>query len=117
MDAATLLPLASCAFGTPPTRPEHVRVPRRSGTVRGMKAWVVGTPGPMEDGPLELVDRPVPEPGAELRAEKGGLVMYGKQSTGDVNKSPAVVCGVGEILARGPSVMKGYAGEVEGVFG
>ena len=28
-----------------------------------MKAWVVGTPGPMEDGPLELVDRPVPEPG------------------------------------------------------
>ncbi len=33
-----------------------------------MKAWVVGTPGPMDDGPLELVDRPVPEPGpGELR--------------------------------------------------
>src|SRR5215211_8110161 len=44
---------------------------------------------------------PVAEPGAELRAEKGGLIMYGKQSTGDVNKSPAVVCGVGEILAQG----------------
>ena len=28
-----------------------------------MKAWVVGTPGPMDDEPLELVDRPVPEPG------------------------------------------------------
>ena len=33
-----------------------------------MKAWVVGTPGPMDDEPLELVDRPVPEPGpGELR--------------------------------------------------
>ncbi len=41
---------------------------------------------------------PIPEPGAELRAEKGGLVMYGEQSMHDVSESPAVVCGVGEIL-------------------
>jgi hypothetical protein len=27
--------------------------------------------------------------------------MHGEQSTGDANKSPAVGCGIGEILARG----------------
>jgi propanol-preferring alcohol dehydrogenase len=28
-----------------------------------MRAWVVAKPGPMSTGPLELTDRPVPEPG------------------------------------------------------
>ena len=28
-----------------------------------MKAWVVRRPGPIEGGPLELVDRPDPVPG------------------------------------------------------
>ena len=28
-----------------------------------MRAWVVAKPGPMSSGPLELTDRPVPEPG------------------------------------------------------
>ena len=29
-----------------------------------MRAWVVGEPGPIDDHPLELVDRPIPTPGA-----------------------------------------------------
>ncbi|MFZ0059520.1 MAG: alcohol dehydrogenase catalytic domain-containing protein, partial [Acidimicrobiales bacterium] len=28
-----------------------------------MRAWIVDRPGPIEDRPLRLVDRPVPEPG------------------------------------------------------
>lgn len=28
-----------------------------------MRAWVVGTPGPVDSGPLRLVERPVPAPG------------------------------------------------------
>jgi hypothetical protein len=50
---------------------------------------------------LDRHKNPVPEPGAELRAEKGGLVMDGEQSTGDVNSRPTVVCGIGEMLAQG----------------
>jgi alcohol dehydrogenase, propanol-preferring len=34
-----------------------------------MHAWVVAKPGPMSSGPLELTDRPVPEPGP------GGLLV------------------------------------------
>ena len=29
-----------------------------------MRAWVVGRPGPIEDGPADLVDKPVPRPAA-----------------------------------------------------
>jgi propanol-preferring alcohol dehydrogenase len=29
-----------------------------------MRAWVVETPGPIDDHPLQLVERPIPEPGA-----------------------------------------------------
>ena len=33
-----------------------------------MRAWAVGTPGPVDGGPLVAVERPVPEPGpAEVR--------------------------------------------------
>jgi alcohol dehydrogenase, propanol-preferring len=33
-----------------------------------MRAWAVGTPGPVDDGPLVAVERPVPEPGpAQVR--------------------------------------------------
>src|SRR3954454_536447 len=33
-----------------------------------MRAWVVHRPGPIDDGPLALVERPVPEPGpGEIR--------------------------------------------------
>jgi hypothetical protein len=42
---------------------------------------------------------PVPEPGAKLRPERGGLVTHGEQSTGNV-KRPGVGCGVGEILSQ-----------------
>lgn len=34
-----------------------------SGEDRGMKAWEVARPGPLENGPLVLVDKGVPEPG------------------------------------------------------
>jgi hypothetical protein len=38
------------------------------------------------DRPDQVAQKhPVPEHGAELRAEKGGSVMYGEQSTGEVN--------------------------------
>ena len=50
---------------------------------------------------------PVPEPGAELRAEKGGLVMYGEQSTGDVNQSAAVACGGRQDPGAGPRSTSG----------
>lgn len=37
---------------------------------RIMRAWAVGTPGPIDGGPLEAVERPVPEPGgAEVRVK------------------------------------------------
>src|SRR5260221_10458656 len=29
-----------------------------------MRAWAVGEPGPIDDHPLELVERPIPEPGS-----------------------------------------------------
>jgi propanol-preferring alcohol dehydrogenase len=32
--------------------------------LRAVRAWVVDRPGPMASGPLRLVDRPLPEPGA-----------------------------------------------------
>lgn len=32
-------------------------------TARGMKAWEIVTPGPIDSHPLRLVERPVPEPG------------------------------------------------------
>jgi len=31
--------------------------------VATMRAWAVGRPGPVDGGPLEWVERPVPEPG------------------------------------------------------
>jgi propanol-preferring alcohol dehydrogenase len=31
---------------------------------RSVRAWVVHKPGPMATGPLQLTERPVPEPGS-----------------------------------------------------
>src|SRR5437763_1991845 len=42
------------------------RVEHMSGTT--MRAWVVNEPGPIDEHPLELVERPIPVPGAgEIR--------------------------------------------------
>lgn len=44
--------------------------PAGSGYRRTMRAWAVGTPGPIDTGPLVLVERPVPEPGpGEIRVK------------------------------------------------
>ncbi len=70
-----------------------------------MRAWVVHEPGPVTTGPLRLVDRPVPEPGA------GELLVR------------VICCGVcrtdlhlaeGDLLPRRPDVTPGHevVGEV-----
>jgi alcohol dehydrogenase, propanol-preferring len=69
-----------------------------------MRAWAVGTPGPIATGPLVLVDRPVPEPGP-------GEIL--------VRMSPCGVCRTDLHLAEGdlpphrPGTVPGH--EVVGV--
>ena len=72
-------PIPARRANGPPMRPiEHQRPRKQSGS------------------PHQVAQKnPVPEPGAELRAEKGGLVMDGEESTANVNKSPTGASGSG----------------------
>ena len=88
-----------------------------------MKAWVVGTPGPMEDGPLELVDRPVPEPGrgeVRVRVSTCGVCRTDLHlAEGDLPpRRPATVPGhevVGVVDALGPGSERFAPGDRVGV--
>ena len=60
--------------------------------------------GPREQSgsPHQVAEEdPIAEPGAELWAEKGGLVMHGEQPPGNVNESPIGASGPGEGLGAG----------------
>jgi propanol-preferring alcohol dehydrogenase len=88
-----------------------------------MRAWVVHQPGPVDSGPLRLVDRPVPEPGTgelliavlccgvcrtDLHLAEGDLPP--KRS--DVTPGHEVV---GEVVAAGPGVTRFGPGDRVGV--
>ena len=88
-----------------------------------MRAWVVRRPGPIDDGPLVLVERPVPEPGlGELRVR---VLACGVCRTdlhlaeGDlVPHAPEVVPGhevVGVVEASGPAATRFEPGERVGI--
>jgi len=88
-----------------------------------MKAWVVAEPGPIESGPLRLVDRPEPEPGpGELLVR---VVCCGVCRTdlhlaeGDLPpRHPGMTPGhevVGEVVATGPGDTRFAAGDRVGV--
>jgi propanol-preferring alcohol dehydrogenase len=88
-----------------------------------MRAWVVHQPGPVDSGPLRLVDRPVPEPGTgELLI---AVLCCGVCRTdlhlaeGDLPpKRPDVTPGhevVGEVVAAGPGVTRFGPGDRVGV--
>ncbi len=88
-----------------------------------MRAWVVHHPGPVDTGPLRLVDRPVPEPGTgELLI---AVLCCGVCRTdlhlaeGDLPpKRPDVTPGhevVGEVVAAGPGVTRFGPGDRVGV--
>ena len=88
-----------------------------------MRAWVVGQPGPIDSGPLELVDRAVPEPG--LRQVRVRVRVCGVCRTdlhlaeGDLEPHhPAVVPGhevVGTVDARGDQVTRFSIGDRIGI--
>ena len=88
-----------------------------------MRAWVVDKPGPVANGPLRLVERPVPEPGrGELLIR---VICCGVCRTdlhlaeGDLPpKAPRVTPGhevVGEVAATGPGATRFQAGDRVGV--
>ena len=69
-----------------------------------MRAWAVGRPGPVDGGPLEWVERPVPEPGP-------GQVRV-RVSTCGVCRTDLHLA-EGDLLPRRPGVVPGH--EVVGV--
>jgi len=64
-----------------------------------MRAWIVDRPGPIEDGPLRLVDRPVPEPGP-------GEVLVGVRACGVCRTDLHLAAG--ELPPRRPGVVPGH---------
>jgi alcohol dehydrogenase, propanol-preferring len=88
-----------------------------------MKAWVVGTPGPAGSGPLELVDRPVPDPGPgqiRVRVSTCGVCRTDLHlAEGDLlPRHPGTVPGhevVGEVDALGPGSGRFAVGERAGI--
>ena len=88
-----------------------------------MKAWVVREPGAIDDGPLALVDRPLPEPGP--REVRVAVSVCGVCRTdlhlaeGDlVPKHAGVVLGhevVGVVDERGPGAERFRIGERIGI--
>jgi alcohol dehydrogenase, propanol-preferring len=84
-----------------------------------MRAWVVHKPGPVETGPLRLVERPVPEPGPGellIRVLRCGVCRTDLHLTeGDLPpKAPDVTPGhevVGEVVATGPGVARFGTGD------
>ena len=75
-----------------------------------MRAWAVGHPGPVDGGPLEAVERPVPEPGAgqvRVRVSTCGVCRTDLHlAEGDLTpRRPGVVPGhevVGRVDRLGP---------------
>jgi alcohol dehydrogenase, propanol-preferring len=88
-----------------------------------VKAWVVHKPGPVADGPLRLVDRPVPEPGSGqllIRVLCCGVCRTDLHlAEGDLPpKEPDVTPGhevVGEVAATGPGTVRFRTGDRVGV--
>ncbi len=88
-----------------------------------MKAWVVGTPGPTGSGALELVDRPIPEPGPgeiRVRVSTCGVCRTDLHlAEGDLRpRHPGTVPGhevVGEVEALGPGSGRFGIGERAGI--
>ena len=88
-----------------------------------MRAWVVGTPGPMATGPLVAVERPEPEPGPgeiRLRVHACGVCRTDLHlAEGDlVPRRPLVVPGhevVGVVDAAGPGASRFAAGQRAGI--
>jgi propanol-preferring alcohol dehydrogenase len=88
-----------------------------------MRAWVVDRPGPVAGGPLRLVERAVPEPGAgELLVR---VICCGVCRTdlhlaeGDLPpRAPRITPGhevVGEVVATGPGATRFHTGDRVGV--
>ncbi len=88
-----------------------------------MRAWIVDRPGPIEDRPLRLVDRPVPEPGP-------GEVLVAVRACGVCRTDLHLAAGelpprrhgvvpghevVGTVVARGPGASRFDLGERVGV--
>ncbi|HZE16909.1 MAG TPA: alcohol dehydrogenase catalytic domain-containing protein, partial [Mycobacterium sp.] len=87
-----------------------------------MRAWVVAKPGPIASGPLELTERPVPEPGPGQLLVK--VVVCGVCRTdlhlaeGDLPpRHPAMTPGhevVGQVVATGPGITRFREGDRAG---
>lgn len=102
------------------TTPVTTPAPGASPVPRTMRAWQVTTPGPVDgpDAPLELVDRPVPDPGpGELlvRVHTCGVCRTDLHVTeGDLDvHRPHVTPGheiVGDVVALGAGVDSSWAG-------
>src|SRR6478672_8931380 len=91
--------------------------------MQAMRAWTVSRPGPVDRGPLALVERPHPEPGAgevlvevsvcgvcrtDLHVTEGDLPVH----------RPSVVPGhevVGRVVERGPGAERFEVGERVGI--
>ena len=79
-----------------------------------MRAWVVHQPGPVDSGPLRLVERPVPEPGPGqllLRIRCCGVCRTDLHlAEGDLPpKRPDTTPGhevVAEVVATGPGTRR-----------
>ncbi len=88
-----------------------------------MRAWEVRRPGPLEKGPLELVDKPVPEPGSgEVLVEVSACGVCRTDlhiAEGDLAPSrPGVVPGhevVGRVAARGQHARRFALGDRVGI--
>jgi propanol-preferring alcohol dehydrogenase len=88
-----------------------------------MRAWVVEHPGPIDGGPLRLVERPVPEPGPGeilVRVHACGVCRTDLHlAEGDLRpKHPEVVPGhqvVGEVVGRGPGAERFTVGDRVGI--
>jgi len=100
----------------------------RGGRVRGglrpaVRAWVVGTPGPIDAGPLRMVERALPEPGpgqVRVRVTCCGVCRTDLHlAEGDLPpRRPQVVPGhevVGVVDALGPGAARFAVGERIGV--
>ncbi len=102
----------------------NARVPGHDGQVTPtMRAWAVQTPGPIDTGPLRLVERPVPEPEAGevlVRVEACGVCRTDLHVTeGDLPlHTPGVTPGheiVGTVAALGPGVTRFAPGDRAGI--
>jgi alcohol dehydrogenase, propanol-preferring len=88
-----------------------------------VQAWVVATPGPVDDGPLRRVDRPLPEPGpgqVRLRVICCGVCRTDLHLAGGdlAPRRPQVTPGhevVGTVEAAGPGSDRFAVGERIGV--